>query len=307
MDFEIAGISFYYIISWFLIYSFLGWVWESVYVSVKKKKLVNRGFINGPLCTIYGLGAVAVYLILKPFDENLLILYVGGVVTATVLEYITGWLMEKIFHTRWWDYSSKKYNLHGYICLGSSVAWGFFTLLLFYVLQPFVSWITDQYPVYAGRIVVAVVSALYLADFSSSAAAAFGLSKAFGKAEDLLEELSLYLQNSKLYATKEEIRDKLESGKIYPAVQGAKERYEVRKQEFLRRFETLAVQSGLPDTESYLKKRQELEARLDEFGKKYLDMKQKQNRIKKRMVSAYPELKNHFRRYREKQQKKQKK
>ena len=160
MDFEIAGISFYYIISWFFIYSFLGWVWESVYVSVKKKKLVNRGFINGPLCTIYGLGAVAVYLILKPFDENLLILYVGGVVTATVLEYITGWLMEKIFHTRWWDYSSKKYNLHGYICLGSSVAWGFFTLLLFYVLQPFVSWITDQYPVHAGRIVVAVVSAL---------------------------------------------------------------------------------------------------------------------------------------------------
>ena len=81
----------------------------------------------------------------------------------------------------------------------------------------------------------------------------------------------------------------------------------MRKQEFLRRFETLAVQSGLPDTESYLKKRQELEARLDEFGKKYLDMKQKQNRIKKRMVSAYPELKSHFRRYREKQQKKQKK
>ena len=101
MDITIAGISLYYIISWFFIYSFLGWVWESAYVSVKKGKPVNRGFINGPLCTIYGAGAVSVYLILKPFDGNLLILYAGGVVTATLLELVTGWLMEKIFHTRW--------------------------------------------------------------------------------------------------------------------------------------------------------------------------------------------------------------
>ena len=81
-------------------------------------------------CTIYGFGAVSVYLILKDFDQNLLVLYIGGVVVATVLEYITGWLMETIFHTRWWDYSKKKCNLHGYICLGSSLAWGVFTVLL---------------------------------------------------------------------------------------------------------------------------------------------------------------------------------
>lgn len=119
MEVKIAGVSLYYIINWFFIYSFLGWVWESCYVSAKAKKIINRGFINGPLCTIYGFGAISVYLILKDFDENILILYFGGVIVATVLEYITGWLMEAIFHTRWWDYSKKPFNLQGYICLGS--------------------------------------------------------------------------------------------------------------------------------------------------------------------------------------------
>ena len=121
MEFKIAGVSLYYIINWFFIYSFLGWIWESCYVSIKSKKPVNRGFINGPLCTIYGFGAVSVYLILKDFDRNLLILYAGGVIVATALEFVTGWLMETIFHTRWWDYSNNKFNVHGYICLGCSL------------------------------------------------------------------------------------------------------------------------------------------------------------------------------------------
>ena len=74
----VAGTDFYHIINWFFIYSFLGWVWESAYVSIKEKRLVNRGFVTGPLCTIYGCGAVAVYLILRPVSENLLLLFLGG-------------------------------------------------------------------------------------------------------------------------------------------------------------------------------------------------------------------------------------
>ena len=146
MDYKIAGISLYYIISWFFIYSFLGWAWESAYVSIKNKKLVNRGFINGPLCTIYGAGAVTIYLLLRPFEKNLALLYLGGVITATALEYVTGWIMETVFHTRWWDYSNKKFNLHGYISLASSLLWGAFSILLFKLLQPFVSWNTNLYP-----------------------------------------------------------------------------------------------------------------------------------------------------------------
>lgn len=301
MDIKIAGVSLYYIISWFFIYSFLGWVWESAYVSAKQKKFVNRGFINGPFCTIYGMGAVSVYLILKPFDENIPVLYIGGVLVATVLEYITGWLMEKIFHTRWWDYSRKKYNIQGYICLGSSIAWGFFTLLLFKVLHPFVSWITDLYPVYIGEIAIVVITVLYGVDFASSAAAAFGLSKTFEKLDDMLEDITLYLHSSRLYETRAEIREKLEiAGHL--RIQDAVERLSGRKQEFMEQFECMVKEHHLLDAENYLAKKEELEQRLDEFTKKYLDIKEKQNAIKKRMVKAYPELKNEFKRYREKHQ-----
>lgn len=304
MDYKIAGISLYYIISWFFIYSFLGWIWESAYVSVKKRKLVNRGFINGPLCTIYGAGAMFVYLLLRPVQGNPVLLYVGGVVLATLLEYITGWLMEHIFHTRWWDYSSKKYNLHGYICLSSSLAWGGFTLLLFYVLQPFVSWITGLYPVRIGKIIDGIIAVLYAADFTVSASAAFGLSKTFEKAEDMLEELVLYIQSTKLYETREEIRGKLETLPGYIRYQDTRERLGMKKQELLERFEARRKEGLLPDWESHGKMKQELEQRMDEFTEKWIELRKKQNVIKKRMVYAYPDLKKHFLRYREKHQEK---
>ena len=138
-DLAINGVDFYHIANWFYIYSFLGWLWETCYVSVRKGKLINRGFINGPLCTIYGCGALAVYLILLPISDNLLLLFVGGVVVATALEYVTAVLMENIFHTSWWDYSDNKFNFQGRICLGCSLGWGVFTVGLFRVLHPVVS------------------------------------------------------------------------------------------------------------------------------------------------------------------------
>lgn len=112
-DFRIAGTDLYHILNWFFIYSFAGWLWESAFVSVKEKKLVNRGFVTGPVCTIYGFGAVIVYLILKPVSDNIFLLYLGGVIVPTILEYVTAVLMETIFHTSWWDYSKNKFNFQG--------------------------------------------------------------------------------------------------------------------------------------------------------------------------------------------------
>lgn len=94
---KILGVDLYHVLAWFWLYSFCGWIWESSYVSIRQKKLVNRGFVNGPLLTLYGTGAVMVYLILRPFEANVWALYFGGVIVATVLEYVTGVLMETIF------------------------------------------------------------------------------------------------------------------------------------------------------------------------------------------------------------------
>ena len=302
MDLKIGGLSLYYIISWFFIYSFLGWVWESAYVSIKSRKLVNRGFVNGPLCTIYGAGAVTIYLILRPLRENLALLYLGGVVVATALEYITGWIMETVFHTRWWDYSDKKFNLHGYISLASSLLWGVFSVLLFKLLQPFVFWITSLYPQSVGEVILTVIMILYGVDFVISSHVAFGLSKTFEKAEEMLEDLASYMQFTRLYETREEIREKLESIRTAVRQKEMIERMNAGREEFISRFEAVISENPLKEGSFYQEKKRELERRLDEFSKKYIELRQKQNMFKRRMVHAYPDLKKGFRRYREKHQ-----
>lgn len=184
----IAGVDFYHLANWFFIYSFFGWLWETCYVSVKHGKYVNRGFINGPLCTIYGFGAVAVYMILKPVSNNLAYLFFGGIVVTTVLEYVTAVLMESIFHTSWWDYSDKKFNFQGRICLEASFGWGFFSVLLFRVLHPVVEKLVALYPVSVGEIGLCVVSVAYLVDFCFSAAAAFKLRERIPIIEAAMEQ-----------------------------------------------------------------------------------------------------------------------
>lgn len=187
-DLTVCGIDFYHLMNWLIIYSFFGWVWETCYVSVKSGKFVNRGFINGPLCTIYGFGAVSVYVILKPFSDNLLYLYLGGVVVATALEYVTAVLMESIFHTSWWDYSDNKFNFQGRICLGASLGWGAFTVILFKVLHPLVESIVILYPVYVGEIGICVIGIGYVVDFAFSAAAAFRIHEKLPVIEAAMEQ-----------------------------------------------------------------------------------------------------------------------
>lgn len=184
----VCGIDFYHLMNWLIIYSFFGWVWETCYVSVKSGKFVNRGFINGPLCTIYGFGAVSVYMILRPFSDNLLYLYLGGVVVATALEYVTAVLMESIFHTSWWDYSDNKFNFQGRICLGASLGWGAFTVILFKVLHPLVESIVILYPVYVGEIGICVIGVGYVVDFAFSAAAAFRIHEKLPVIEAAIEQ-----------------------------------------------------------------------------------------------------------------------
>lgn len=114
----------------FYFYCFLGWIWETCYVSVLKAKWVNRGFMRGPFLPIYGSGATVVLVFTLPFRDNAGLVFVVGMVSATVLEYFTGAAMERMFHVRYWDYSSQRLNLNGHICLTSSLAWGVFSVIL---------------------------------------------------------------------------------------------------------------------------------------------------------------------------------
>ena len=188
-DFTIRGVDVYHILNWFFIYSFLGWVWETGYVSAKHGKFVNRGFVSGPFCTIYGFGALSVYLILKPVSDNLFLLYVGGVIVATTLEYVTAVLMESIFHTSWWDYSDQKFNFQGRICLWVSLGWGVFAVALFRIIHPVVESIVGLYPVIAGKIAVTAIGIYWLVDFCFSAVAASKLHARIPVWEKSLDEM----------------------------------------------------------------------------------------------------------------------
>lgn len=130
----------YYLINYlmyFFIYAFIGWVVEVSYHAVTKKMFINRGFLRGPYCPIYGFGAVAVIIILKNIAENnKTVLFFGSMFIASLIEFIVGFILEKIFHKRWWDYSNRKLNIGGYICLEFSVIWGIFCYILFEKIHP---------------------------------------------------------------------------------------------------------------------------------------------------------------------------
>ena len=145
-------------------------------------------------------------VILRPVAGNILELYFAGVAVATILEYVTGVLMEAIFHTNWWDYSDKKFNFQGKICLGSSVAWGFFTLILFYIFQPFVGNLVEMVPRKTGIVLVYVWLAGYTVDFAFSAAAAFDLRNKMKKLDVVWDEFQENLRDTKLYEVAEEAR-----------------------------------------------------------------------------------------------------
>lgn len=132
----------YSFIEWtafFFVYCFIGWCWEVFYVGITKRKLVNRGFLHMPLLPIYGFGAVIMLHSSLPFQDSIILTFISGMISATLLELVTGLLMEKLFKVRYWDYSKQRLNFKGVICLSSSLFWGLLTVLLVKFVDPFVS------------------------------------------------------------------------------------------------------------------------------------------------------------------------
>lgn len=162
---RIFGLSGYHVVLWFLVYSLMGWIVESVYMSICNRKLTNRGFAKGPFCPIYGVGALTVFFLLRPYSDQPFQLFLLGMILATAIEFITAVIMNRIFGEIWWDYREKPLNYKGIICLESSIAWGFYTLGLFFSLQNMVSSLVDALPVLVGKVGGTMILVIYLFDF----------------------------------------------------------------------------------------------------------------------------------------------
>lgn len=186
----IQSVEFRWII-YFFIYSFLGWVFESCYVSLKEKKWTNRGFLKGPFLPIYGTGAVMMLVVSEPFKDNLVLTYFAGVMGATLLELLTGEAIEAIFKVRYWDYSNQKFNYKGYICLSSSVAWGLFTIGMNEWLHPAVLYLLEMAPAKAGDITFAVVAIVFDVDVIVSVKEAVDLRELLMRMENARYEMQL--------------------------------------------------------------------------------------------------------------------
>ncbi len=167
----------------FFLYCFLGWIWECLYVSAIKRQWINRGFLYGPLIPIYGFGAITVLWITLPVRESIPLIFLFGMAGATVLEYFTGAAMERIFHVRYWDYSSNHFNLNGHICLFCSLGWGVFSVLMVKVLHlPFENAVL-RIPESTANLTSTILVAVFAADTTKSVQSALDF-------RELLQELA---------------------------------------------------------------------------------------------------------------------
>lgn len=167
-----------YIYLWcFFLFAFLGWCCEVVYAAAEEKRFVNRGFLNGPLCPIYGLGVVGIDFVMKPFGDNLAVLIVGSMFLGTGLEWLAGFLLEKVFHQKWWDYSDKPHNIGGYVCLSFSIVWGLAGAAVVRFIMPFAGGMAARIPRTAGWVLLAVMLSLFFADFVVTVVSIIGLNR----------------------------------------------------------------------------------------------------------------------------------
>ncbi len=195
-----------YILDFFFIYSFIGWVLESVYKTICTKKLVNSGFLSGTFCPIYGIGALIMYLFLKLCD-NPIAVFLSGFVILSVWEYIVSWALEKMFHETYWDYSNYKFNINGRICLLNSIFWGALGVIFTYIVHPFI----ENQIIKINDIVLIVITIILsigmLIDSIISIINLNSISKKLEAIKDIRNEIKLKLQELKgEKSTKESIQ-----------------------------------------------------------------------------------------------------
>lgn len=176
-------------IFFFFIYCFFGWIWESSFVSIRTKKLTNRGFMRGPFIPIYGCGCVLMMAVGAPLMDHPIAMYFTGMICATVMEFITGDMMLRIFRVRYWDYTGRFLNIKGHVCLAASILWGFFTLLMNYVGKIPIERKVMMIPPEWLHVIVLILLVYFVSDFSLSFKTALDLRDVIVAMEHFRDEM----------------------------------------------------------------------------------------------------------------------
>ncbi len=177
------------LITYFIIYSFLGWIMESVVRSICERKIINTGFLKGPFCPIYGIGATIMFLFLEGFENKPILLFFIAIVLLTAWEYIVGVLLENLFHTKYWDYSNHKCNFQGRICLTNSICWGVLGVLFVKYIHPVVQQLIAKIDNNLLNYVMAILFVILLVDTITSIINVKNMKTTLEKIENINKEI----------------------------------------------------------------------------------------------------------------------
>lgn len=301
-----------YEIAWiFVIYAFLGWCTEVAYAALDTGKFVNRGFLNGPMCPVYGCGVLVVIMILTPLKEHFLILFAGSVILTTVIEFITGFLLEKLFHNQWWDYSNQPFNICGYVCLKFSILWGIACTLIMDVIHPTIYELIQILPKIPGIALLVICCIVFGVDLVITVSTILK----FNQRLKLLDEIAVKLKSvsneigeniyegvATVIEKSDDFRETVEiksaeftenHGELAESFSNLKESFSEKKEEWAESLENMknaigekkdGITGSIKDS---LEERRAEKARLQ---KEYNEVLEKRNAGEKRLMKAFPAM-----------------
>lgn len=189
--------TFFHLLTYFVIYSFLGWILESIVRTICERKIINTGFLIGPFCPIYGFGTIIMILFLNGFKNNIFLLFFISIILLTSWEYIVGVLLETLFHTKYWDYSDHKFNYKGRICLTNSIAWGVLGVLFINYIHPFMIQILGYVDFIYIAIIATIIAVILLIDAIISVIKVKNIKSTLEKIEEINEQIKQKLAELK--------------------------------------------------------------------------------------------------------------
>ena len=199
--------SFFQVLSYFVIYSFLGWILESIFRSFCEKKLINTGFLIGPICPIYGAGAIIMLLFMGQLKGKTIVLFFVSMLVLTVWEYVVGVFLEKVFKTKYWDYSDHKINIKGRVCLSNSICWGILGVVFVKYIHPFVEKELQFVNPTILKIVIGVISIIFIIDTIESIVKTKNIKDGLQKIEEINNQIKQKLEELKKYKPKKSTKD----------------------------------------------------------------------------------------------------
>lgn len=244
--------NFYELVWIFIVYAFIGWCTEVSYATLDTGKFVNRGFMNGPYCPIYGVGVVIVVAVLTPLQNNLFILFIGSFLLTSTLEFITGFVLEKVFHNKWWDYSDFPFNIKGYVCLKFSIYWGLACTFVMKVVHPIIYDVIVWIPHTFGIILVSIIMCIFFVDLGITVATIMKFNKRLKIMDDMAASIrrlsdeigeNIYENVSEALEKKGEIQDMLAEKQREHTI--LVEEKKMERAELMERYEKLFEEKSL--------------------------------------------------------------